>query len=355
MNNVEVEPLRRKPRAVDLFCGCGGLTLGLKQAGFKVIGGLDNDPVAVRTYKMNHAGVCVWECDIRQLSIREVKKVLNLRKGELDLLAGCPPCQGFSTMRTLNRPRSVRDHRNSLIDEFLRFVRGLLPKAVMMENVPRLKKYHRFRSFCRELRRLGYVVCTDVQDAADYGVAQRRRRTILLAGRARKIEFGEKAENHIAVRDIIGSIASAGSSGDELHDFPERRSEKVMALIRGIPKNGGSRTDLGAKQQLPCHKKCSGFKDVYGRMAWADVAPTITSGCTNPSKGRFLHPRLNRAITLREAALLQGFPMNYRFSLKGGKGKTAELIGNALPPPFVAAHAASVKRALPQIAKRKGR
>ncbi len=83
-------------KAVDLFCGCGGLTLGLEQAGFEVIGGLDNDPVAMRTYKMNHGGVRVWECDIRQLSVREVKKVLNLRKGELDLLAGCPPCQGFS-------------------------------------------------------------------------------------------------------------------------------------------------------------------------------------------------------------------------------------------------------------------
>jgi DNA (cytosine-5)-methyltransferase 1 len=115
-------------------------------------------------------------------------------------------------------------------------------------------------------------------------------------------------------------------------------------MIESIPKNGGSRRDLGPDNQLPCHERCIGFHDVYGRMSWDDVAPTITTGCVNPSKGRFLHPEENRAITLREAALLQGFPADYWFSLRRGKFQAAGLIGNALPPEFVRRHALQIRR-----------
>ena len=126
----------------------------------------------------------------------------------------------------------------------------------------------------------------------------------------------------------------------------ERRSDRIRRLIRSIPKDGGSRSALPAAQQLKCHQSTDGFKDVYGRMAWGDVAPTITSGCTNPSKGRFLHPEQDRAITAREAALLQGFPKSYEFSLKRGKSGVAEMIGNALPPEFVRRHARTIARGL---------
>ncbi len=334
---------KRKPRAIDLFCGCGGLTLGLKQAGFKVIGAVDNHPLAITTYRRNHSNVQIWQTDIAELTVADVRRCLKLRKRQLELLAGCPPCQGFSRMRTLNGLKRMRDDRNWLIDEFLRFVRGLLPEAVMMENVPRLKQYHRFSVFCRELRRLGYRVTFEVRNAADYGVPQRRRRLILLAGRRHEIRFPSPLDKRSTVFEAIGRLPAAGSSGDTLHDFPEHRTEKVINLIRRIPKDGGSRTDLPRRDQLRCHKLCDGFKDVYGRMAWNDVAPTITTGCFNPSKGRFVHPDENRAITMREAALLQGFPRKYEFPEARSKSAIAMLIGNALPPPFIREHAVAIK------------
>jgi len=336
---------KKKPKAIDLFCGCGGLTLGLKQAGFEVIGAVDNDHVAVETYKANQKEVEVWEEDIKDLTVGEVKRRLGLKKGELDLLAGCPPCQGFSTMRTLNGGKRVRDDRNKLILEFQRFVEELLPKAIMMENVPGLRENKRFKTLCRKLKELGYKVNYDVLDAADYGVPQRRRRLILLAGRGNKIEFAKKTKKR-TVADAIKSMQKSAESGDPLNDNKERRSEKVKRLIKRIPKDGGSRKDLGKRYQLKCHKRCDGFKDVYGRMAWDKVAPTITSGCTNPSKGRFLHPEEDRAITLREAALLQSFPRNYKFDIKAGKGKIAELIGNALPPIFIQRHGCNIYECL---------
>lgn len=330
---------KKKPKAIDLFCGCGGLTLGLKKAGFNVIGAVDNDNLAVETYRANHKEVEIWEEDIQTLSVEKVKRKLRIKKGELDLLAGCPPCQGFSTLRTLNTGRGVRDKRNKLLLEFLRFIEGLMPKAVMMENVPGLAKDRRFKSFCKKLEKLGYKVKHDVLNAADYAVPQRRKRLILLAGKNGKIEFAKKARCKRTVFDVIGDLPPAGESRSKLHNLPERRSKKVLALIKKIPKDGGSRKDLGKRRQLACHKKCDGFKDVYGRMAWDKVGPTITSGCTNPSKGRFLHPVEDRAITLKEAALLQGFPRNYRFDVEAGKGAIAELIGNALPPEFIRRHA----------------
>lgn len=333
---------KKKPKAIDLFCGCGGLTLGLKQAGFEVIGAVDNNNLAVKTYKANHPEVNVWERDIKELTVGWVKRKLGLRKGELDLLAGCPPCQGFSTMRTLNGGKKIRDGRNKLILKFQRFVEELLPKAVMMENVPGLRKNKLFKKFCKKLKDLGYTINHDVLNAADYAVPQRRRRLILLASRNGKIEFAKKAKCKRSVFDAIGNLERAGSSGDKLHDLPENRSEKVKRLIQGIPKNGGSRNDLPKRYRLECHKKCNGFKDVYGRMAWEKPAPTITSGCTNPSKGRFLHPEEDRAITLREAALLQTFSKRYNFNADIGKGKISEQIGNALPPEFIKRHSKNI-------------
>jgi DNA (cytosine-5)-methyltransferase 1 len=336
------ERITRKPLAIDLFCGCGGTTLGLKSAGFRIIGAVDNDSLAVLTYKANHSQVYVWDKDIKDLSTQAVKRKLSLRKGELDLLAGCPPCQGFSTMRTLNGFRSVDDPRNDLIRQFYRFVKDLLPKAVMLENVPGLARDERFKSFCEKMEDLGYRGKFDILDAADYGVPQRRRRLIYLAGRDFEINFAAKSDEKRTVGDVIRDMPAAGKSGDPVHDLPEKRSPEVLKRIRAIPQNGGSRRDLPEIEQLECHKKCNGFKDVYGRMAWEEVAPTLTSGCFNPSKGRFLHPEEDRAITMREAALLQGFPSRYRFPLAKNKSALALLIGNALPPPFIASHARSI-------------
>jgi DNA (cytosine-5)-methyltransferase 1 len=328
--------------AVDIFSGCGGMTLGLKNAGFDVLGAVEIDPLAVETYKANHDEVEVWEADIRKVKIPEMRKKLGLRKGDLYLLAGCPPCQGFSTIRTLNGNKEVPDARNDLILEFLRFVKGFQPKYVMFENVPKVIEDYRFVYLKRELSKMGYVLDYDVLDAADYGVAQRRRRLILVGGKRCTVKLSAKKIRRLTVRRIIGRLSEPGNGEDALHDYETKRSDKVKTLIAKIPKNGGSRTDLGRDEQLLCHKKCDGFKDVYGRMAWDAPAPTITGGCINPSKGRFLHPEGDRAITLREAALIQSFPNDYSFSLKRGRYFVAEMIGNALPPEFVKRHAVTI-------------
>lgn len=334
--------MNRKPRAIDLFCGCGGLTLGLKQAGFEVIGAVEIDSLAAETYRMNHAEVHVWEQDIQTLGGESILKQFKLKKGELDLLAGCPPCQGFSTMRTLNGGRKIKDERNDLIFDFLRLVKELEPKAIMMENVPGLIEDKRLKEFCSEIEGLGYKVNCDVKNAADYGVPQRRRRMILLAGKGFEIGFAKPVKKKKTVADAIGRMPKAGQSGDHLHDWQERRTEEVIDRISKIPKNGGSRTDLPKEVQLDCHKKCNGFKDVYGRMAWDKPAPTITSGCTNPSKGRFIHPEENRAITLREAAVLQTFPRGYKFPTCKSKGDISLMIGNALPPVLIKKHSRGI-------------
>ena len=336
----------KKPKAIDLFSGCGGLTLGLAKAGFRVVGAVENDPLAVETYKANHKHVVIWEQDIRKLTATEVMRRLKIERGQLDLLAGCPPCQGFSTMTTLNG-RIGQDEQNDLVFEFLRFVRAMRPKAVMLENVPKLGKNRRFKELCDGLQKLGYEINYAILNAANYGVPQRRRRLILVAGKGEKIQFGSPAPRRITVREAFAKLGRWAQK-DLLHNLPENRSDKIRNLIREIPRNGGSRLDLGKKRQLKCHKKCDGFKDVYGRMAWNDVSPTITGGCFNPSKGRFLHPTKNRTITLREAALLQTFPATYFFSVRRGKSPAAQMIGNALPPEFIRRQANQIREFVAQ-------
>jgi DNA (cytosine-5)-methyltransferase 1 len=215
----------------------------------------------------------------------------------------------------------------------------------MMENVPGLAKNHRIKKVFASLRRMGYKPSGRVLNAAEYGVPQRRRRFILLAGRGQTIPFARSARSRPVVRDAFRKLGKR-SRRDPLHNYRERRTEKVRRLIRRIPANGGSRLDLGKGRQLECHKNFDGFKDIYGRMSWGEVAPTITTGCFNPSKGRFLHPRNHRAITLREAALLQTFPKTYFFSLERGRILAAEMIGNALPPEFIRRHALKIIEAL---------
>lgn len=339
-----------KLTAIDLFSGAGGLSVGLKKAGFRVLAGVEINETAAASYKLNHRKHILYQEDIQKLDPLKVLRDVGLKPGELDLLAGCPPCQGFSSHRTRNKVTSVVDSRNELVYEFLRFVEKMKPKTVMMENVPGLEKNIRMKKIKDRLIEIGYVFgkhSISVKDVSDYGVPQRRRRMILKVSKYGVIEDPKKVKNKKTVSDVIRMLEKPGKSGDELHDFPESRSLRVKELIKLIPKNGGSRQDLPKKYWLPCHVRYpDGYKDVYGRMAWNDVAPTITGGCVNPSKGRFLHPSQNRAITLREAALLQTFPMNYKFSLKKGKDSVALMIGNALPPEFIRRHAVMIKKHL---------
>jgi DNA (cytosine-5)-methyltransferase 1 len=329
--------------ALDLFSGCGGLTLGLKNAGFNVVAAVEIDRKAQETYRLNHPSVRLYDRDIRSLDPSQVLRDAGLVAGDLDLLAGCPPCQGFSRLRTRNQQVAVEDERNDLVADFFRFVSVMKPKTVMLENVPALAKDVRFIKLCRQLNAIGYSTVSYVLDAADYAVPQRRKRLILLASKVHAPAPASAIARKITVRRAFAGLDQPKKTRDSLHAIAENRSDAVRALISRIPKNGGSRRDLPKEYQLACHQRCDGFSDVYGRMAWDDVSPTITSGCHSPSKGRFLHPTQNRTITLREAAILQGFPKNYRFDVKHGKESIALMIGNALPPPFIKAHATALK------------
>ena len=336
----------RKPTAIDLFAGCGGVTEGLRQAGFRVIAAVEIDSAAAKTYQLNHPKVELSESDIREIRGRKWMQDLGIERGELDLLVGCPPCQGFSTLRTRNGAYWNRDERNYLVDEMLRLVKEMRPRTVIMENVPRLCEKRLFRDFVNSLELLGYSVNWGVVNVQNFAVPQRRRRLVLVAGLGFEIPFPREARVKKTVKSAIKHLKRAGRSGDLVHDIPENHTERIRDLIANVPKNGGSRMQLPRRFHLKCHKKFNGFKDVYGRMAWDDVAPTITGGCFNPSKGRFLHPSCNRTITMREAALLQTFPKRYKFDVTDGKQQIALMIGNALPPELVRRQALQVHRAL---------
>lgn len=340
--------------AIDLFSGCGGLSQGLKDAGFHIAAAVEIDVKAQATYRLNHPDVPLYGQDIRKLNPKIVLEDIGLKPDYLDLLAGCPPCQGFSRLRTKNQKNIIEDDRNDLIMNFLHFTEVMMPKTVMLENVPALGRDNRFTNLRDRLKELGYKSIVQVLDAADYQVPQRRKRLIMLASRVHEPQVAIPSETRITVRQALAGVGAPSRSRDKLHAIPERRSEEVRELIAKIPKNGGSRLDLGEASQLQCHKKIQGFHDVYGRMAWDDVAPTITSGCHNPSKGRFLHPSYNRTITLREAALLQGFPMSYCFDVSHGKESIALMIGNALPPPFIKAHAKMLLEGILSLSKPEG-
>lgn len=336
-----------KLTAVDIFCGVGGLSAGLREVGFSVISAVDVSELAIEGYRANHPETVVWHQNIRSLSPKKVMEHLDLAPGDLDLLAGCPPCQGFSTMRTLRQGTSVEDKRNSLVTQFGRYAAALLPRALLMENVPGLADEPVLDRLVNRLKRLGYAVTTGVRDAAEYGVPQRRKRFVLMGMLgSESVSFAEAALSKLTVRDALEGLPLPGNSDDPLHNHGETRSRRIRNLIADIPHDGGGQKDLPRRRRLGCHKRSNGFFDVYGRMAWDKPSPTITSGCINPSKGRFLHPDQDRAITLREAALLQSFPLDYEIPLGAGKYNAADLIGNAIPPAFVASHARPIAKAL---------
>ncbi len=218
-------------------------------------------------------------------------KELNIKPGELDLLAGCPPCQGFSSHRTRNKVTSIDDNRNDLIFDLMTFVRAFEPKVVMIENVPALAKDARIMKVINELRELGYKIgplSLQVKNTAFYGVPQRRKRMILVVSKFGEVDEPEKVIPQLTVKDAIFAFPLPGQSNDKLHDIIEKRSERIKKMISLVPKNGGSRADLPKEYWLPCHiRSPDSYRDVYGRMSWDKVAPTITGGCTNLQRDVF--------------------------------------------------------------------
>jgi DNA (cytosine-5)-methyltransferase 1 len=323
----------KKYYAIDLFSGCGGLSEGLRSAGFEVAAAFDNDANSILTYRLNHPQTKVFEGDIRNVDTADIKKILG--DSPLHLLAGCPPCQGFSSMRRLNKKRSKKDDRNNLVLEYLRFVKELKPLTIMMENVPGLVNYTQFKYVVRELHKLGYNPKFKPVSIQQYGVPQRRKRLVVVGSLLGNIDIAPATGEKVTVRDMIGHLESVAKTKDHVHKIVASHTPEVMERIKATPKNGGSRGDLPKRFELECHKVVGvGFNDVYGRLRWDDYSTTITGGCLNPSKGRFLHPEENRAITAREAAMLQTFPRKYQFPKNMSKTSIALQIGNALPPKF---------------------
>lgn len=337
-------------KAVDLFSGSGGVTAGLKKAGWEVLAAVDNDAVAAATYRKNHPEVTFIQADIRKRStIASLRATVGAN--QVDLLVICAPCQPFSSQ---NRKRG-NDPREDLIVRSLSAVRALRPQLIFFENVPGLAgpNYQGLlASLFAALKRVGYSIRgPSVEDAASYGVPQRRRRCIMVAARtnARLDRFGlaKASMPRRTVRDAIVDLPVLASGQSHPTDPLHRariHQEIALARLRVISPDGGSRTDLPAELVLDCHKTRKGFPDVYGRMKWNDVAPTLTTGCTDVTRGRFAHPEQDRAITLREAARLQSFSDEYSFI--GNASQIATQIGNAVPPAMITALARAFEAAL---------
>ena len=332
--------------SIDLFSGCGGLTEGMHQADFKTKVAFEIDEIASKAYSLNHLNTTVITKDIRKVSIAEIKRTL---KGKtIHLLAGCPPCQGFSSIRRLNRSKPITDERNNLIMEYVRLVKALKPYTIMMENVPGLVEYSLFKKAVNILKHeLNYEVDFKVVNVKDYGVPQSRKRLVLVGSRLGTIKVAEPLNEKQTVRQTIEHLPLPENSNDPIHKIFPTHEPHIQKRIELTPKNGGSRKDLPKKYLLKCHEAANvGFNDVYGRLRWDDYSTTITGGCLNPSKGRFLHPEQNRNISAREAAMLQSFPSDYKFPLGIPKTNLALLIGNALPPKFSYYQSNNIKKHL---------
>ena len=333
-----------KCTAIDLYCGSGAVTEGLKKEGIRVLAAVDNDPVACNTYRINHPEVNLVEGDIRRVDASALCKPAHI-----DLLIVCAPCQPFSSQ---NRRKDQADPRADLVLESLRFIHCLQPKIVFFENVPGITLSGKSKLLKERLEQQGYFHSGPKSlNAADFGVPQRRIRSIMVASRNQEVteQFYQylQQSDKISVRDTIQGLRSLSAGERDPYDsmhFARKHSEIALKRLLYIEKDGGSRFSIPYDLQLECHKNTKAYPDVYGRMKWDDVAPTLTTGCTDITRGRFAHPEDDRAISLREAALLQTFPKEYRFF--GNSGQIARQIGNAVPVNMVRSFAMSIKNCL---------
>jgi DNA (cytosine-5)-methyltransferase 1 len=330
---------------IDLFSGCGGGSLGFIKAGLRAVAAVELDRNAADAYEAN-IGVRPLVRDIRTVTGEDLLRTARLKPGECTLLSGCPPCQSFTDLRRGARSTRRDRLRNSLYLDYLRLAGYVQPRHIAFENVPGMLSPRwrpRFDALLEGLAELGYEHVWDVLDAADFGVPQRRRRLLVVASRVSKpvLPSATHAEPALSggkawltVREAIGSLGPLASGevdpGDVYHRA-RRHSPLALRRLRAIPA-GGARSDLPEHLQLECHKNHSGHYDIYGRMWWDRPAPTLTSGCTNVTRGRFAHPDQDRAITLREAMLLQTFPR--AAVLRGSLDEMALQVGNAIPSLF---------------------
>ena len=329
-----------KYTCIDSFCGAGGLGLGLERAGFDILLSFDIDQKCIDTIHNNqkyfdHPAEAV---DIADMLGGKLLQKCGLERGELFLLAGGPPCQGFSIQR---RGEDV-DERNDLVLKYGQLIDELYPRYFVMENVTGIAG-KRGKTILQQLiewvEEIGYTVHVDLLDAQDYGVPQRRKRYIIVGERKDMgihYEYPKATGEHRTVRDTIGMLPEPPADGTDHPEISLHRRDRLSKLnlqrIQAI-KEGQGRDDLPENLLADCHKIDSsviGFRSVYGRMAWDDVAPTITARFDSFTRGKFGHPVQDRSISLREGALLQTFPMDFVFT--GNKVDVARQIGNAVPP-----------------------
>lgn len=334
--------------AVDLFCGAGGLTRGLRDAGIDVRLGIDLDPACKYPFEANNPGVRYLLGDVDDVP---ASKLNDAWKGvDVRLLAGCAPCQPFSTY-TQGLDQQGGDQW-SLLNAFGRLVKKTKPELVTMENVGSLERHPVFAAFCRQLSTSGYQVTWDILDCDDFGIPQARRRLVLIASLLGTPSLPKKlpAKHRRTVRNCIGHLprveAGEAHRNDSLHVCSRLTAINMKRIKASQP--GGTWRDWPTHLIAPCHRRASGrtYPAVYGRMEWDKPAPTITGQCYGFGNGRFGHPEQDRAISLREASLLQSFPEDYEFVPPGRPVQFTEvglMIGNAVPPKLAKAVGRAIK------------
>lgn len=324
----------KKIEVIDLFSGVGGLTYGLRKSGLSVLAGLDNDVSCAYAYEKNNKAKFI-PADISKFDFKELNKIYS--KGSIRVLVGCAPCQPFSS-HAFKLHKDKRDNRWNLLDHFIRGIKIVKPDIVSMENVRGVTKTDVFKNFVKELEKLGYEVDWKVIYAPNYGVPQNRSRLILLASKLGKILIPKEThtkDKYITVSAIIRELPkiNAGeiSKQDYLHQAKKLEPINKKRIIQSKP--GGTWRDWDKNLLPDCYKKDSGktYTSVYGRMKWGNVSPTITTQFTSYGSGRFGHPEQDRALSIREGALLQTFPGNYDFG-DFPSSKICRHIGNAVPP-----------------------
>ncbi len=339
-----------KTRCIDLFCGAGGLTCGLLRSGIHVKAGIDLDPTCAFVYEKNNKAKFLLG-DIKNYPSSKLEKYW--RGGNVKILVGCAPCQPFSRMK--KNKESTKDSKWGLLYAFLDKVRQLNPDIVSMENVPEIRRSEVFADFVNGLKELGYHVSYQVVNAMDYGVPERRSRIILLASRYGDIALSDAArvDCRVSVRDIIGNLPPIEAGGtcenDPLHTARKLSPINLERIRLSTP--GGTWLDWPFELRPVCYRKKTGasFSAVYGRMKWDDVAPTLTTQFDVYGTGRYGHPVQDRALSLREGALLQSFPFSYDFidpSVPFSRNTIARQIGNAVPPALGYAIGISIKEHL---------
>lgn len=327
-------------KAIDFFCGAGGVTCGFKKAGINVLGGIDIDSVCKETYEKNNKTKFL-QADISKTEESILKEEFGIYPEDDELIfVGCSPCQYYTNLKT---DKTKSKESRMLLEDFQEFVDYYKPGFVFIENVPGIEKKEDspLKTFKEFLQRNKYKFVEKVINAKYYGVPQNRRRYVLLATRLEiEIRLPEKESNSLqTVREAIGDLdifspIKAGHKDNSLFMHSSSGlSEKNLKRIQRTPKNGGSRKVWAndPELQVDCYLEHQGHWDVYGRMKWDSVSPAITTRFNSYSNGRYGHPEQDRAISLREGAALQSFPLDYNFYARP-QADIAKMIGNAVPP-----------------------